>query len=72
MELRKNVIMRWRKCVMELRKNLILRSPRSGRLEGRTALIPPARSYRGRFFTSLSHFARRRVRSAEEPYLAKS
>ncbi len=27
---------------MELRKNLILRSPRSGRLEGRTALVPAA------------------------------
>src|SRR6266851_4862291 len=28
--------------MMELRKHLILRSPRSGRLEGRTALLPSA------------------------------
>src|SRR5207302_10974165 len=28
--------------------------------------------YRGRFFTSVSHFANSRLRSAEEPYLAKS
>src|SRR5215204_880187 len=41
-------------------------------------LAPPRKGgvrlahYFGRFFTSLSHFARRRRRSSEEPYLAKS
>jgi hypothetical protein len=55
-----------------MKKNVILRRPRSGRLEGCTALIPTRRCHRGRFFTSVSHFARSRVRSADEPYLAKS
>jgi len=41
--------------MMELRKNLILRSPRSGRLEGRIALIQQPHRYIDKF--SRPHFA---------------
>src|SRR5204863_9996509 len=40
--------------------------------EGSAAALRSCAYHFGRFLTSLSHFANRRLRSSDEPYLAKS